>query len=163
MSDINLIDPMVLSFERQGFYLTPRQVEFCRFMLKHGNSTRAARLAGIPDPEFNGQALYQMFRDPLNNWRVEIDFHRDLVLNGYTRMAQAVNIITNPDTDEIEEIPNDNIQKIGFEGLRKVLGLDANQGLDLNMSGRIGLPITLQEKMANAYKTADAHEQAGSE
>lgn len=162
MSDAPIIDELVLSFERQGFYLTPRQHKFCRLMLKHGQATKAARLAGFPDPEDNGQSLWSTYSAPLTHFRNETRFEHNLVVNGYTRMAQAENDVILNSAEvaassgniaaRYEQVPNDSIQKIGFEGLRKVFGMDAAQGLVISDGGKAELPPSTQEMLKNAYE-----------
>jgi hypothetical protein len=157
-----VIDPMVLFFERQGFFLTIRQLEFCRFMLKHGDAVKAARLSDYPEPKDNGPALYGMFLGPLNAWREETNFDYNLALGVYRRQAQAENkIISNAaevaasagDIEvEYDHVPNERVAGKGADGLCRMLGFNAAQGLDVNLGGSVELPVTLREKLDNAYK-----------
>jgi len=160
MSTEQIYDQMVLFFERQGIYLTPRQVDFCRLFLKYQDATKAARLAGYPDPKDCGENLYIMYREYISAWQSELDRDKDLVMTNYRRMAQAtVRVITNREEMMInkeaeaiyEDVPDDKTRAIGCKGIRDVLGLDKTKEVDLNLRGRVELPASTREKMDKVY------------
>lgn len=161
MNNELLIDPLVIFFERHGLFLQTRQVEFCRFFIKHGSAVRAAKLAGYPDPQIAGPALYEMFGTTLQDYMKHNNFDVNLVLNNYRRMAQSTNrILINSDElaanndaePEYDDIPNDAVRRVGLEGLRKVLGLDAAQDLNLNVGEQKQMPASMREKLDRVYK-----------
>ncbi len=160
MQDGPVIDPMVLNFERQGFFLSPRQLEFCRFMFQYANAIKAAKKAGYPEPRINGPALFGMFKTPMDVYREEAGLDREGVLATYRRqMNSERRVLTN--SDELKANPNieptyeyepdENLAGKGAKGLRDVLGLDKAKGLDVNMNATVGLPPSTREMLDDAY------------
>ena len=130
-------------------------------MFEHCNSAIAARKAGYPEPGIDGPELYDMFKAPMDAWRTEANMDREDVLHTYRRQLHAkkvelVNveeIKANPEIEPIYEYtPNESLASTGAKGLRDVLGLDKAKGLDLNMSGNVGLTPSTQEMLDSAYK-----------
>ena len=129
-------------------------------MFKHCNSVKAARKAGIPDPEITGPELYEIVKDAMEAYRQETNADRELVLLTYRRQANAENkflsnaeeIAADPTIKPIYTYePNEAMADKGCKGLRAVLGLDAAKGLDINMGGGIELVPSTQEMLDDVY------------
>ena len=159
MNSLPKIDPIVLYFERQGHYLQPRQLAFCRFFLDTGDQRKSAKRAGFVDPASDGAVLYSMYRETLDMYREHANIDWDLAVNAYRRMAAAENmVLVSPATEDeeavYEPVPNYTVQKNGADGLCKVFGFNAAEKVAMDLTHREGLPPALQEKMDNAHKAA---------
>ncbi|MCP4127758.1 MAG: hypothetical protein GY753_11925 [Gammaproteobacteria bacterium] len=156
-----IIDPMVVFFEAQGYYLSERQFKFCVLMLEKGNAIVAAKLAGFPNPAASGPSLFSSYADILHQWREHNSYDFNLVRNIYTRqchaskpeMVNAEAVKANPAIEpEYEHVPDDALQGKGAKGLRDLLGLDKSKELDLNVNTKVGLAPSTMEMLKNAYE-----------
>ena len=122
------VDPFILFAEGRGVLLAPRQLAFCRSMLKHNDCQRAKKDAEYP-PDTDADALYDEHRELLNAWRDKQRADYNLVLDVHRKAATAKHIVRVPQEDgttKLVETDDHRIQNMGAKGLTDVLGFGAD-------------------------------------